>query len=407
MIRKSKVVAVRIMAIYAVTSVLWILLSDYVLGSLGLEPAITTNIAIIKGWAFVAITAAMLYKIVFKQTKLLIESEQIMKKKNIEITAAYEELLAVEDDLKEQFQRLHLLHNDLQASQQRNQALIDAIPDSILTFDRYGTLLDYKNGRGMASVIDMQLEIGQNIESVRSSPIVTILLEKIEQALMTGGTQFFEYRDTQSAVVCYQEVRIVPSGINEVIAIVRDVTNRKTMEEKLNYMALHDKITGLYNRVYFEERMQQLTDSEQVPIGIIMCDIDGLKLVNDTFGHQVGDQLIISVAAIITDCLADTDEVARVGGDEFAILLPNKDSLQVKAVYHRIHEAVKQFSKHNLELSLGISIGFSVRKNPSQSMYEVFKIADDNMYREKLHHRRNAGNLILQSSNRQLEVREL
>lgn len=407
MIRNSKFIAARIMAIYAVTSIVWIVFSDYLLGSLRLEPVLATNIAIIKGWAFVAITAVMLYKIVLKQTDLLIDAEQLMKKKNIEITAAYEELLAVEDDLKEQFQRLHILHHDLQASQQRNQALIDAIPDAILKFDQCGTLLDYKNGRGIDSIIDMQLEIGQTIESVGPSLISTILMEKIGQALLTGGTQFFEYKTTQLGIVRYQEVRIVPSEINEVIAIVRDVTNRKTMEEKLNYIALHDKITGLYNRVYFEERMQQLTDSEQIPVGVIMCDIDGLKLVNDTFGHQVGDQLIITVGAIITDCVAETDEVARVGGDEFAILLPNKDSLQVKAVYHRIHERVKQFSKNNIELPLGISIGISVRKNPSQSMYEVFKIADDNMYREKLYNRQNARNLIRQSSNQELEVREL
>ena len=299
-----------------------------------------------------------------------------------------------------------LLHEELQASQHRNQVLIDALPDSIFQLDRCGTLLNYKRGKELGVRIDLQDKIGDKIETFLSVETSEIVMKKIESALLTGTIQVFDNKQTKQDAVTYQEVRVVASGVNEVIAIVRDITSRKEMEHKLEYFALHDKVTGLYNRVYFEEKLQQLTDSRQIPIGIIMCDIDGLKLVNDTFGHQAGDNLLISAAAIIQNCVADSGELARVGGDEFAIVLPNKTREEVEEVCLQIRECVNQFRNENTEIPMSISIGLSMRSHPEQSMYEVFKAADDNMYREKLHSGQSVRSSIVQTLAKALEARD-
>lgn len=299
-----------------------------------------------------------------------------------------------------------LLHGKLQESQHRNQALIDALPDSIFQLDRYGTLLNYKKGKELEVRTDLQDKMGCKIETFLSGETSSMVMEKIESALSTGKIQVFENKRIEQDIISYQEVRIIACGANEVIAIVRDITGRKEMEGKLHYVALHDKVTGLYNRVYFEERLQQLTESHQMPIGIIMCDIDGLKLVNDTFGHQAGDNLLISAAHIIQKCVSGTGELARVGGDEFAIVLPNKTSAEVEGICHQIRETVSHFRNQSTEIPMSISIGLSMRSHPEQSMYDVFKAADDNMYREKLHSGQSVRSSIVQTLAKALEARD-
>ena len=299
-----------------------------------------------------------------------------------------------------------MLHEVLQASQHRNQALIDALPDSIFQLDQHGTLLNYKQDKEFEWITDLQDKIGHKLQMFLPVKTSSLVMEKIESALLTGTTQLFENKFTQQDVVIYHEVRFIACAANEVIAIVRDITSRKEMEEKLNYLALHDKVTGLYNRVYFEEKLQQLTDSCQMPIGIIMCDVDGLKLVNDTFGHLAGDNLLISAANIITDCIAENGEVARVGGDEFAIILPNKNRLQVEKFCLHIRECVSEFHNNNTEIPMSISIGLSVRTYPEQNMIEVFKAADDNMYRQKLYSSQSVRSSIVQTLGKALEARD-
>jgi diguanylate cyclase (GGDEF)-like protein len=298
-----------------------------------------------------------------------------------------------------------LLHEALQVSQHRNQVLIDALPDSIYQFHQDGTLLAYKKGKEFELKVNMEEKIGEKMGMFWSKEHSQIVMEKIEQALLTGATQIFEYKNLESFTVQHQEIRIVASSVKDVIAIVRDITNRKEMECKLQYYALHDRVTGLYNRVYFEESLQRLNESCQVPIGIVICDIDGLKLVNDTFGHQAGDELLARAATIIKDCFSGIGEAARVGGDEFAIILPNHKSVEIEEICHCIREKVSQFCEKNT-IPMSISIGLSVKTHPEQDLREVFKAADDNMYREKLHSSQSVRSSIVQTLGKALEARD-
>ncbi len=159
---------------------------------------------------------------------------------------------------------------------------------------------------------------------------------------------------------------------------------RRKAEDQLKYISLHDPLTGLYNRAFFEEEMRRL-DLERVDsVGLIMCDVDGLKLVNDIMGHKTGDGLLMAVSGIIRDACRKGDLVARLGGDEFAVLLPEISPADLDSICHRIKHTIHTYNAENPELPLSLSIGHTQRSNDAVSVADLFKEADNIMYRQKL-----------------------
>lgn len=195
-------------------------------------------------------------------------------------------------------------------------------------------------------------------------------------------------------------------GTERRIASLLDITDRKQMEEQLKHLSLHDPLTGLYNRAYFEEEMRRLDSGRYAPVGILVCDLDGLKLVNDTLGHKAGDELLLNAASIIKNHFRESDVVARIGGDEFAVILPYSTGVTVEKAYHRIKEMVEVHNSTRPKIPLCISIGMAVSSDDLMSMYDTFKEADNNMYREKLNQSHNARRTIVQTLWRALEERE-
>jgi len=161
-----------------------------------------------------------------------------------------------------------------------------------------------------------------------------------------------------------------------------DITERKEAEEKVLYLSYHDQLTGLYNRRFYEEELRRLDTERNYPITLVMLDINGLKLTNDAFGHQVGDLLLEKAAKVLKmECRAD-EIVARIGGDEFVLLLPKTDEKEANQIIERINVAI---NKEKIDQAiLSVSIGFAVKQDASDDMTKVFKKAEDDMYRHKL-----------------------
>ena len=160
---------------------------------------------------------------------------------------------------------------------------------------------------------------------------------------------------------------------HRIVGIAADITDLKFGEEKLKYLSLHDPLTGLYNRIYFEEEMSRIEKSRYDTVGIISCDVDGLKLVNDTLGHNQGDNLLVAAAGVIQGSFREGDLIARIGGDEFSVVLPNTTEPAVENACQRIQEAVASYNATNPELPLSISVGFAVSNGFHRNLKDVFK----------------------------------
>jgi diguanylate cyclase (GGDEF)-like protein/PAS domain S-box-containing protein len=194
--------------------------------------------------------------------------------------------------------------------------------------------------------------------------------------------------------------------VYRIVGIAADITDQKLGEEKLRYLSLHDTLTGLYNRVYFEEELSRIEKMRYKTIGILSCDLDSLKMVNDTLGHDRGDVLLIGVAKVMKECFREGDVVARIGGDEFSVILPNASKAVLESSCQRIREAIARYNVAHPELPLNISIGFAVKSGASISMRNLLKEADSNMYREKLYHKQNARRSITQALVKSLKTRD-
>jgi len=201
----------------------------------------------------------------------------------------------------------------------------------------------------------------------------------------------------------YMTVSIIP-GTKTRLASLMDVTSRKEAEDKLRFLGTHDKLTGLYNRTFFEEQMANIQSVDG--FGVIVCDIDGLKLVNDTFGHVAGDAALLEVGRILTRSARERDVVARTGGDEFAILLAGTGYADIEAVCSSIRRSVDQYNVGHHEFPLSVSLGFALSNDHKYNPYELFKLADDNMYREKLLHSQSVRNSIVQIAMKALGERD-
>lgn len=164
--------------------------------------------------------------------------------------------------------------------------------------------------------------------------------------------------------------------------ILTDITDRIKAQEQILFLSYRDPLTGLYNRRYYEEELRRLDTKRNLPITMVMADVNGLKLTNDAFGHQAGDRLLKKIASVLRKQCREDEILARIGGDEFIILLPNTDRQEGEQLVQRIQRAVEREAKKKSFLSA--SFGLATKTDPERDMREVFKEAEDDMYRHKL-----------------------
>jgi len=177
-------------------------------------------------------------------------------------------------------------------------------------------------------------------------------------------------------------IRDPNAALQFVEGTIEDITDRKWADDQVRYLSFHDKLTGLYNRVYFEEELKRLDTERQLPISLIMGDVNGLKLVNDAFGHQEGDKLLVRIAVILKESCRKEDVIARLGGDEFAIFLPRTSHMVTMGIVERIKMACSQASYDPVQLS--IALGSVTKDDSNQDIQDIFKEAEERMYRSKL-----------------------
>lgn len=326
---------------------------------------------------------------------------------------AYEEKERLEALVLERTQELEqelvarrLIEQELRESEQKYRHLIENSHDIIYTLNPEGiitfvspsctTLLGYPEKKMLGKSFQ---------EFVHPEDIAKcekILQESIETRKRQGGIEFrikhcdgsWRWHFTNAVPVFDEDGQVACcEGISS------DITERKKREEEINYLNHHDILTGIYNRRFFEIEFERLDTKGQFPISVIMGDINGLKLINDAFGHVAGDNLLAETARILRRICSEKDVLARVGGDEFCILLPQSDYEAAQKIYQQINEAFEQNEKKRqgkLQY-LSVAFGLAAKTDKSQSLSSVLKKAEDFMYKKKLLEKKSLHSNIISS----------
>ncbi|CEQ26310.1 sensor domain-containing diguanylate cyclase [Paraclostridium sordellii] len=270
------------------------------------------------------------------------------------------------------------------------ETIINTIPDIIFYKDKQSRYLGGNKaffegffGKKKSEVI------GKNdFELHQDKEVAKAFIERDQEILKNKEDKYTEINIlNKDDKILYLESVKTPL-INEkgeawgIVGVARDMTKRKELEDMLTQMSYTDKLTGLYNRAYFEEQINKLDDNEYYPLTLIMGDLNGLKAVNDNLGHLEGDKLLVEIAKVLKESCRKEDLVFRWGGDEFIILLPNSDYKLGKEICNRIQLNCKNTDKTPIPLS--ISLGVSTKINKQKDIDEILKEAEDMMYIEKL-----------------------
>lgn len=181
----------------------------------------------------------------------------------------------------------------------------------------------------------------------------------------------------------HMEWNLLPSA-NLIYGVARDITERQQKQDEIEYLSFHDYLTGLYNRRYMEDATQRLDVERNLPLAIMMLDVNGLKFTNDIFGHKMGDQLLKAVADILVEVCRADDIICRIGGDEFAILLPSTNEMEANAIKQRINKATLKANMDSVVVS--VAIGYAVKTHKDENMDNIKMSADSHMYQDKRKH---------------------
>lgn len=193
------------------------------------------------------------------------------------------------------------------------------------------------------------------------------------------------FKDNRGQYVWYEEkaTPVYKDGkFTAVIGVFRNINDKVVLQQKLEYNSTHDSLTDLHNRAFFQLKLDEFNELD-VPIAVIIADLDNLKQVNDQYGHHMGDQLICEAAKCLKGVADENMTVARIGGDEFAIIIPTENLLQVEQYIKMAQEKMQENVRNPLFSPIQVSIGYKHSNSSYGVMERVLNEADDNMYQNK------------------------
>ena len=318
------------------------------------------------------------------------------------VNAVYKKFEAEQSKLE---QSLTLSAEELVQANNEMNAVFQAIPDQFFHFDSAGLVISYKLGQSSHHYLTCKQLINRSLNDVLNIEIVSQFEDAIKLVLEQLTTRHFEFIIFHEKKIYYYEVRMMPVKSQEVIALIRDVTERKLAEEQIAFLAYHDSLTALPNSSLFKDRLEhaisQAERSDKI-LGIMFLDLDRFKLINDTMGHSAGDELLKITSQRLIEAVRKTDSVAinangisssiaRFGGDEFTILLDDIENEQ--AIVRIAERIVKNISQPMMldhqEVHISTSIGIAIYPHDGTKADEILKHADTAMYHAKAQGRNN------------------
>ncbi len=352
----------RIVLVYAVLATLWIALSDELLGMISADPAQIVRLAIIKGWAFVLVTALLL--------------ASVLRHYLAAIAAKNEDLQERERNYREIFNAT-------------SEAIFIQDPDSAAIIDVNEPMLAMYGFDSKDEVLAGNIgDLSANEPPYGQAEAKEIVRRALSEGPLTvewlarkkNGEKFWVELSLRSSTI---------GGTGRLLAVARDITKRKCAEDELRQLASTDSLTGLPNRRHFigqlEEELARVQRHDALRAAVLMLDLDHFKLINDRHGHATGDAVLQHFATLIGDGLRKIDSVGRIGGEEFAIILAGADTDAALSFAERLRLKVEQtpLMQGGRPVPVTVSIGIAAMSAADVSADAALIRADQALYRAK------------------------
>jgi len=287
---------------------------------------------------------------------------------------------------------------ELEKTNSRNRALMTAIPDILLVSDTQGHISPISISKNNSNTMVMQF--------LRNRELIKIFGEYVEKVIEKRELLHYHFTFPTNKKTGYYEARIHISDFDEVLIIIRDITEQVLLEQQLRDLAEKDALTQAYNRHFFEKNLAVYNKKDFEHISIVIVDIDGLKLINDTLGHIVGDQLIVTAASLVTSVFKSIGLVSRIGGDEFGIFITHHTIETIETALVDLQSLVSDYNQSLESIKLSLSFGYAYHEVGELSIDWLYQEADNNMYQNKLLKTSSIKNNLVKTLMKTLEAKD-
>ncbi|MGM0380094.1 MAG: sensor domain-containing diguanylate cyclase/phosphohydrolase [Bacillota bacterium] len=292
------------------------------------------------------------------------------------------------------------IKKQLKLNKKRYQTIFNSVPIGILIEDENGKILEVNDVLCKEfGYSKKELEGASVLEKFVLPEDRDLAKENIKKILKGQDLEFDIKTQIKNGNIKYfhlKETNInLPKGKKGIISMHIDITKRVKKEKEIKHLAYKDSLTGLYNRKFFESELKSINKKNKLPISIIIGDLNGLKIINDSYGQKKGDEILRKTANLLKNIVSKNDILARYGGDEFAIIFPKTDYKKCQKKIKKIKEISKNYFGEKIPIS--ISFGIATKSQKGQEISEIIKKAENKMYQSKLSERKSGKNNIVQA----------
>lgn len=289
-------------------------------------------------------------------------------------------ILGIGRDITEQ----KLMEQKLAERESYLSTILETTKEGFSILEMNGKIVEVNNAFCEMTGYDREELIGMNIRSIDDKFGSEGISDNIRQIIEDGSTMLDTIHRRKDGSIHNVEVSVTLLDRDKrlMVCFTRDITDRKLEMKEKESLSYIDHLTGLFNRRYLEKELRRLDNPSSLPLAVLAIDVNDLKLTNDAFGHQGGDELLREVGDVLRRSCRDEDILGRAGGDEFVIYLPRTSKEAAEKVKERI---LKETSETRVEpMVLSLSVGIAVKKDNSQQIGDILKEADNSMYYDKV-----------------------
>jgi len=355
-------------------------------------------------------------EVALKRTNLTYENYSKDLEKYFNVNAyspSYGQFATIFNDVTEIKNTQKLLHDEREIF----QTTLHSLGDAVISTDIEGRIklfnmaAEHLLGKLKAEIVDKPFNDVVHFKNENNGILIEGYVEDVVEAAMTIEIIENVLLVTSTGIeipvqAIASPIRDSSQNISGVVVTIKDFTEKREKQRQIEYLSYHDQLTGLYNRRFYEEELERLDTSRNLPFSLVMIDINGLKMTNDAFGHVMGDQLLVKFAEILKLEFREDDIIARIGGDEFVAILPSTSYEEAGHIVKRLNDTISKTQLGSIIISA--SIGWATKSDSDQEIEKVFKEAEEIMYKNKLLEsksvRSNTVHMIIKSLNEKSEI---